>query len=72
VFGAIASVLLGIVPAFVAIPVVVPVIGLALGLSAVIRARRSDDARTRQLWLGTVGAGLGALWIVLILMSISD
>lgn len=68
--GAVLSVLLGILPVAGRIPVVVPVIGLALGLNAIVKERRAATRKPLQRWLGLGGVVLGAVWVILLLVRI--
>ena len=53
--SAILSVILGILSLITTIPIVVPVIGLALGANAVIKERKKEDKNKAVIGLAIVG-----------------
>jgi hypothetical protein len=68
VISAILSVLLGLL-SWLGAPIVVPVIALALGANALVKARRGVERRQLQTVLGGLGALLGGLATLAILLG---
>jgi len=69
VVSAVLSLVIG-VSSWLGVPVVFPVIGLALGVSAVVREGRLSTRKPSQRYLGLLGAGLNGLAIIVVLFSV--
>lgn len=63
------SVLIGILPIVSPIPVVVPVIGLALGANGYLRERKKDPVaqQKRVMVISALGILVCSLWVILAL-----
>ena len=69
--GAVLSLLLGLLPLALAVPVVLPVIGLALGLNAIMKERRGVPRKPVLFWLALVGTLVSAVSTALIVIGIN-
>ncbi len=67
--SAVLAIVFGVTPWLVPMPVVVPVLGLALGLNSLVKERRSEKRNRRQRVLAFVGTVTSGLTTVLVLVG---
>ena len=60
-FGAVASVVLGVLSLVGTVPVVLPVFGLALGLNGLIKEKKRSDKRKNIVVICWIGVVINAL-----------
>jgi len=69
VISAILSVLLGLASWVGPPPIVVPVLAVALGINAIVKARRGVERRRLRIVLGSLGIVLGGFVTIAILLG---
>jgi hypothetical protein len=62
------SLILGVLAWLTSVPVVLPVIGLALGINAIFKERKLSKRRPIQLYLGIAGCVINRLATLIILI----
>ncbi len=63
------SLILGVLAWVASMPVVLPVIGLALGINAILKERKLSKRRPIQLYLGIAGCVINGLATLIILIA---
>ena len=63
------SLILDVLAWFTSVPVIAPVIGLALGINAIFKERKLSKRRPIQLYLGIAGCVINGLATLVILIA---
>ena len=67
--GAIIGLFLSLIGFFIPMPLIAPVLGMALGANAIVKERRGEVRNKHQFRTGVAAAVIGAIVTVLALLS---
>ena len=68
--SAVLSVILGLIGLLASAPIVLPILGLALGANAILKERKKDEPKKAIMLTAHIGTALCVLRTILILVSL--